>query len=230
MFIYLFSHVYSGSPMSSPPRAKTRLQRSLLRSARATRRGWSSRRGRRSREARQEHRRRRKGRASTRAVGRRQIRRFVSGRLEFRINLCLFRQAPLAPRSTEPPNLITWFPGWKTSFRLALERMIKGNGMMFQGGESQRSYSISHNSKAAEARRKRGGSMDNLIDSVEANPSLSSITSDTKKKCSSIKNLSCMLGKEEKKEQKEVKITSVWLNTATFGHRLHVTTRLSTYI
>jgi len=51
--------------------------------------------------------------------------------------------------------------------------------------------------------------MDNLIDSVEANPTLTGITSDTKKKCSSIKNLSCMLGKEEKKEQKEVKITSV---------------------
>ena len=51
--------------------------------------------------------------------------------------------------------------------------------------------------------------MDNLIDSVEANPSLGSITTDTKKKCSSIKNLSCMLGKEERKEQKEVKITSV---------------------
>ena len=81
---------------------------------------------------------------------------------------------------------------------------------MFQGGENQRSYSISHNSKAeAEARRKRGGSVDNLIDSVEANPSLGSITTDTKKKCSSIKNLSCMLGKEERKEQKEVKITSV---------------------
>merc|ERR1712158_317191 len=41
----------------------------------------------------------------------------------------------------------------------------------FQGGESQRSYSISHNSKAAEARRKRGGSMDNLIDSVEGDAS-----------------------------------------------------------
>merc|ERR550525_1257273 len=51
-----------------------------------------------------------------------------------------------------------------------------------QGGENQRSYNISHNSKAAEARRKRGGSVDNLIDSVEANPSLGSITTDTKKK------------------------------------------------
>ena len=49
--------------------------------------------------------------------------------------------------------------------------------------------------------------MDNLIDSVEGDASI--INNDTKKKCSSIKNLSCMLSKEENEEQKEVKITSV---------------------
>ena len=83
------------------------------------------------------------------------------------------------------------------------------NICFFQGGDSQRSYSISQNSKTAEARRKRGGSMDNLIDSVDASPGLGAITGDTKKKCSSIKNLTCMLSKEERKDQKEVKITSV---------------------
>ena len=83
------------------------------------------------------------------------------------------------------------------------------NICFFQGGDSQRSYSISQNSKTAEARRKRGGSMDNLIDSVDASPGLAAITGDTKKKCSSIKNLTCMLSKEERKDQKEVKITSV---------------------
>ena len=82
--------------------------------------------------------------------------------------------------------------------------------LSLQGGDSQRSYSISQNSKAAEARRKRGGSVDNLIDSVETSQNLGVITGDTKKKCSSIKNLSSMVaGKEERREQKEVKITSV---------------------
>lgn len=79
----------------------------------------------------------------------------------------------------------------------------------FQGGESSgRSYSISHrklSSQQTEARRKRGGSMDNLIDTMD---SAENLTQDTKKKCSSIKNLSCIAPKT-REEQKEVKITSV---------------------
>jgi len=79
----------------------------------------------------------------------------------------------------------------------------------FQGGESSgRSYSISHrklSSQQTEARRKRGGSMDNLIDTMD---SAENLTQDTKKKCSSIKNLSCIAPKS-REEQKEVKITSV---------------------
>lgn len=87
------------------------------------------------------------------------------------------------------------------------DQLVSRMKNFFQGGDTQRSYSISHNCKAAEARRKRGGSMDNLIDSVESSSDI--LTEDTKKKCSSIKNLSCILGKEERREQKEVKITSV---------------------
>jgi len=83
----------------------------------------------------------------------------------------------------------------------------------FQGGDSSgRSYSISHrklNSQQTEARRKRGGSMDNLIDTMDTSETLSSISQDTKKKCSSIKNLSCIAPPKTREEQKEVKITSV---------------------
>jgi len=82
----------------------------------------------------------------------------------------------------------------------------------FQGGDSSgRSYSISHrklNSQQTEARRKRGGSMDNLIDTMDTGETLSGISQDTKKKCSSIKNLSCIAPKS-REDQKEVKITSV---------------------
>ena len=47
--------------------------------------------------------------------------------------------------------------------------------------------------------------MDNLIDTMD---SAENLTQDTKKKCSSIKNLSCIAPKT-REEQKEVKITSV---------------------
>ena len=50
--------------------------------------------------------------------------------------------------------------------------------------------------------------MDNLIDSLDTGEALPGISQDTKKKCSSIKNLSCMAPKS-REEQKEVKITSV---------------------
>ena len=92
-----------------------------------------------------------------------------------------------------------------------------------------RSYSISHkklSKQQSEARRKRGGSMDNLIDSIETSKRLglntgltnifvffsaekmTKISQDTKKKCSSIKNLS-FGSLKTKDDQKEVKITSV---------------------
>ena len=94
-----------------------------------------------------------------------------------------------------------------------------------------RSYSISHkklNKQQSEARRKRGGSMDNLIDSIETSKTssfltfteradkyifssaekMTKISQDTKKKCSSIKNLS-FGSLKTKDDQKEVKITSV---------------------
>ena len=50
--------------------------------------------------------------------------------------------------------------------------------------------------------------MDNLIDTMDTGETLASISQDTKKKCSSIKNLSCIAPKS-REEQKEVKITSV---------------------
>ena len=101
-----------------------------------------------------------------------------------------------------------------------------------QGTDSAvRSYSISHkklNRQQSEARRKRGGSMDNLIDSIETSETssflkskmtnikyifssaekMTKISQDTKKKCSSIKNLS-FGSLKTKDDQKEVKITSV---------------------
>ena len=95
-----------------------------------------------------------------------------------------------------------------------MQKTINGFNIisLFQGGDSSgRSYSISHrklNSQQTEARRKRGGSMDNLIDTLDSGENLSGISQDTKKKCSSIKNLSCIAPKN-KEEQKEVKITSV---------------------
>ena len=79
---------------------------------------------------------------------------------------------------------------------------------LLQGGDGQRSYSASQGSRAAEARRKRGASMDNLLD-PPGEQTTNLLTGDTKKKCSSIKNLSSIMGKEERREQKEVKITSV---------------------
>merc|ERR1712183_16084 len=82
----------------------------------------------------------------------------------------------------------------------------------FQGTDTAvRSYSISHkklNKQQSEARRKRGGSMDNLIDSIETTEKMTKISQDTKKKCSSIKNLS-FGSLKTKDDQKEVKITSV---------------------
>jgi len=90
----------------------------------------------------------------------------------------------------------------------------------FQGGDqsgSGRSYSISSKAGGSaarrEAKRKRGGSMDNLIDSIDTADS-SPITEDTKKKCSSIKNLSCLvpslsMSREGGRDGKEIKITSV---------------------
>ena len=51
--------------------------------------------------------------------------------------------------------------------------------------------------------------MDNLIDTMDTSETLSSISQDTKKKCSSIKNLSCIAPPKTREEQKEVKITSV---------------------
>ena len=82
----------------------------------------------------------------------------------------------------------------------------------FQGSEGAgRSYSIGHKklSSQAEARRKRGGSMDNLIDSIESSKEPgAAISQDTKKKCSSIKNLA-FGSLKTKDDQKEVKITSV---------------------
>jgi len=82
----------------------------------------------------------------------------------------------------------------------------------FQGNDTAgRSYSISHkklSKQQSEARRKRGGSMDNLIDSIETTEKMTKITQDTKKKCSSIKNLS-FGSLKTKEDQKEVKITSV---------------------
>ena len=51
--------------------------------------------------------------------------------------------------------------------------------------------------------------MDNLLD-PPGEQATNLLTGDTKKKCSSIKNLSSIMGKEERREQKEVKITSVY--------------------
>ena len=53
--------------------------------------------------------------------------------------------------------------------------------------------------------------MDNLIDTMDTGEILSGISQDTKKKCSSIKNLSCIAPKS-REDQKEVKITSVWID------------------
>lgn len=76
----------------------------------------------------------------------------------------------------------------------------------FQGSETTKSSGVGGGSgglsREAEGRRRRGGSMDNLIDSVGGEE----ITTNTRKKCSSIKNLSC-LGPTRQKN--EVKITSV---------------------
>ena len=55
---------------------------------------------------------------------------------------------------------------------------------MWQGSDGAgRSYSISHKklgSSGSEARRKRGGSMDNLIDSIESSESPGKVSNATK--------------------------------------------------